>query len=120
MIYLSAPFSTGIQNKERREDIMVSRAREINRVAAEMIAAGQVVYSPVTHAFALQKKLTNLSHKDWMKQCLGILRHAERVVVLALPGWKSSKGVRAEIRQANLLGVPVEIRPPNSQKGTPQ
>jgi hypothetical protein len=65
-----------------------------------------LVFSPLTYSIPLSH-----SHKgweNWRKFDLEMLSRCDRVIVLKLPGWESSRGVAEEIARAKELGLPIE------------
>jgi hypothetical protein len=87
------------------------------KVAMDLIFAGHIVYSPVSHGHALTSwpetlcENCNRIPKDfafWQSNCFSFLQHwAEVLAVLRLRGWEESVGVTAEIAEAQRLGLPV-------------
>lgn len=104
-VYLASPYTphAGESIEER-----VAAARQ---VAARLMAEGCVVFSPVSHSHEIADHLApalRLDHEFWMRQDLAILRYADRLVVLRLPGWLQSRGVLREIACAKDLGIPID------------
>lgn len=108
MLYLASPYTpTGDDPpaiiKERHEAACFHAAR--------LMKQGAIVYSPIAHSHHLadwMPESMRLDHEFWMRQCLGILRHADKLVVLKLKGWDRSAGVTREIQFAQKYGIPVE------------
>lgn len=110
MIYVAAPYSTGIQAGADRDAAMAKRAEEIERIAAQLLELGEPVYSPVTHGRALEKHIRPdlcASHAFWMRHCYQMLDCARELVVIMLPGWSESAGVQQEIKYAERRGIPI-------------
>jgi hypothetical protein len=103
MIYLAVPYSHG--DPEVRE----YRFKMANSVAGFMTAQGELVYSPIshTHAIAIERKLPT-DWEYWEKHNRQMMAICSKLVVLRLDGWKESVGVRAEIKLARELRIPVE------------
>lgn len=102
LTYLASPYS--------HEDPCVREERfdAVCRAAGKMMAAGELVYSPIAHSHpvAVRVKLpTDFAY--WEAYCRETLGRCDEVAVLMLDGWRESKGVRAEIRLAQQLGKPV-------------
>ena len=110
MIYLAAPYSTGIgSDTESAALIMRARADRIDREAAKLMAEGHAVYSPITHGRPLERHLPGdlaADHKFWMAHCKAILAKCDALLVLKLDGWDVSRGVAEEIEHAARLGIP--------------
>lgn len=112
MIYLAAPYSTGLPEDQTPAQAMADRARQIDRAAARLLLAGQPVYSPVSHGKRLEIHLpadAAADHALWMGHCLQMLNHARELWVLQLPGWRESRGVQIEIDRARSLGIPITM-----------
>lgn len=103
--YLAAPYSSP------DPIIREQRVEAANILAAYLMEhLGAVVYSPITHSAGVVAHLlqeTVEDHRFWMRQCLPLLQHARRVIVLTAPGWKESKGVQMELEAARAMGIPV-------------
>jgi hypothetical protein len=63
-------------------------------------------YSPIVHNHPIAV-LGGLPRTwdFWKTFDIDMLRHAEELHVVCLPGWKKSRGVRAEIREAKRLDI---------------
>lgn len=104
-IYIASPYtSDDPEEQDRRE-----------RYAAAFVAAGVVLgiiaYSPVAYSSALRPHAPidmGTTWEYWKKLCLAMLSQAREVHVLKLPGWAESIGVRAEVKEAKRLGIPVK------------
>ena len=106
MIYLGSPYS----HPE-------SAVREIRfdaacKAAAVLMQRGHLVFSPVCYSHQIAKHGLPTDWIFWEKYDRAILRRCEEMWVLMLPGWKSSKGIQAEIKIAKELGMPVEFIDP--------
>lgn len=90
--YLASPYSSfpgGMRNA----------AREAESAAAQLIAAGVPVYSPIAHSHSIAAT-GNLDPEDyeiWMPLNRVMMRAARGLIVLTLYGWATSRGVRMEI-----------------------
>jgi hypothetical protein len=110
VIYLAAPYSTGLSPEVPASEAMAARAARINRAAARLMLAGAPVYSPISHGVSIEPHLPEQAAADhdlWMGHCYQMLRHARELWVLQLPGWRKSRGVQLEIAQARTLMIPV-------------
>jgi hypothetical protein len=100
--YLACPYS--------HPDFAVreQRYRDVTECAARlMVSDDLVVYSPISHSHPIAPFMPVQPHGFWMRQCMPFLSHADELLVLRLPGWDKSRGVKEEIMIANLLGIPV-------------
>lgn len=104
MIYLACPYSHPDSN------VREYRFMKANQMAARLMRAGHIVYSPIshTHPIAVDGGLP-LDWVYWQSVDEFYIRLCERVIVLMLTGWESSKGVQAEIEIARALDKPVEF-----------
>lgn len=105
LVYLASPYSHA--DPSVREE----RYRAAKKKAAELMQAGHVVFCPIAHSHPIAEDLPEefvVNHEFWMTQDLPILRAAERVCVLMLPGWMASLGVRRELEEARKHGIRVE------------
>ena len=78
----------------------------VSRVAAGLTDIDRRVFCPLTYAQALLDH--GFGHKDdqwWYDYDVGWLYHCDELVVLMLPGWADSKGVRIEVKIAEELGI---------------
>lgn len=109
LIYLAAPYaSKEAVIRERRHVI-------VNKVAAELLSRGKIVFSPLTHNVPLGGFLPDeqaSSWPFWKRVDFAVLDKCDALYVLMLPGWTQSVGVTAEINRAGDLGIPVTyLRP---------
>ena len=106
--YLASPYSN--------PDPLVRQQRfeAVCRAAAKLMLVGEVVFSPIAHSHSVET-IGFETIKDgafWKKQDIPMLRHAAKLAVLMLPGWRESPGVAWEIETANYLLIPVEFVEP--------
>lgn len=101
MIYLASPYSH--PDPAVREE----RYRAACRAAATLLLAGQPVYSPIAHSHPLVAYGLPADWSFWQRHDREMLARCDEVLVLMLPGWRESVGVREEVRLACELGKPV-------------
>lgn len=101
MIYLASPYSD--------PDPAVRKARyeAALRVTGEMIQAGDKVFAPVVYSHQLAESGLRGDWEFWRDFDLAFLERCESFYVLALPGWRESRGVRAEAGYARMIGRPL-------------
>jgi len=101
--YLCSPYS------HPEAFVMEQRYQEVCKIAGELMASGDVVFSPIahSHSIAAQSDLPG-SWEFWEQQDRAFLAASSKLVVAMMPGWAESKGVTAEIAIAKELGIPVE------------
>jgi hypothetical protein len=102
MIYLAAPYS------HYDKDIVQSRMEKIYAVLAHYMRKGEHILTPL----AMHEVVTR--HEDipddfnyWGDYCLDVLKRCDRMIVLMLPGWDSSRGVAQEIDFCFKNDIPV-------------
>lgn len=100
--YLASPYSH--PDPAVREE----RFQAVCLVAAHLMSLGQVVFSPIAHShpIALAGELPG-DWEYWKSAAETMIRNAEELKVVMLPGWDESKGVAAEIEMAENLGIPI-------------
>jgi hypothetical protein len=69
---------------------------------------GYVVFSPIAHSHGISRFVKNHDHDFWMDQDLPFLNHADKMIVLTLPGWEESRGIKQEIEWAKAKNIPIE------------
>lgn len=103
MLYICSPFT-------HEDDTVQKRRFEIAaRASARLMAAGIPVIPPLSLTLAAVEQGLVLSHAGFLKLDLQILRRCDEMVLLALPGWQQSVGVKQEIFEALKLKIPVTI-----------
>ncbi|HUT91921.1 MAG TPA: DUF1937 family protein [Thermoguttaceae bacterium] len=101
MIYLSSPYT------HPDPAICEQRFRAVCQVAAEMLRAGKLVFSPIAHSHPIEHGGAPSTWEFWKALDLEMVTKSDEVVVLKLPGWDRSQGVQAEVAWARALGKPV-------------
>lgn len=107
-VYVASPYS------DPDPKVREARFKAVCRVTADLMLKGDAVFSPIAHSHSVET-LGMQFGKDgsfWKKQDIPILRHASKLVVLMLPGWKESKGLAWEIETAESLFIPIEFISP--------
>lgn len=81
-------------------------------MAGDLLASGLLVYSPIahTHPIALAKELPK-GWEFWKRYDECFIDRCDGVIVGAMDGWDTSKGVTAEIEMARGKGKPVWYLP---------
>ncbi|MDR1493063.1 MAG: DUF1937 family protein [Planctomycetaceae bacterium] len=104
MFYLACPYT------HSDATIQKYRYRQSCRAASRLMQQGIGVFSPLANSIpAIEFGGLELEHDGFMNLDLPILRRCDEVVVLALPDWKASVGVRREMLEAFLHRKPVVI-----------
>jgi hypothetical protein len=103
LTYIAAPYS--------HEDVAVqeSRFQLVTKLAAQLVAEGRMVFSPITHSHPIAQ-VGNLpgDYDYWGRWNKRMLLSCDRLLVLMIPGWHNSKGVLAEIEIMQTAGKPVD------------
>ena len=88
--------------------VRCQRFTEVNRFAVRLVAAGLVIYSPITHShpLALAGELP-LDWAFWQRYDREFIAMSRMVIVLKQDGWEKSVGVRAELALARRLNMPI-------------
>lgn len=94
--------------------------REAASLAARLLGAGYVVYSPVTHThpIAVHGGLDPLAHELWLPFDEAMMRVCDALLVAMLPGWNESCGIRQEIDWFDKAGKPIYLLKPDSLRLT--
>jgi hypothetical protein len=103
MIYLASPYS------HPDPAVREQRFRAACRAVAELLLAGEHVFSPIVHSHPLVDYALPLTWAFWAGIDRAFLERSDELVVLMLDGWAHSVGVREELRIARELGKPVRF-----------
>lgn len=103
IVYLAVPYS------DRDREVRVQRFEAVNKAAAKLMKDGEFVFSPIshTHPIAEAGDLPK-GWEFWQNYDRSFLDVAKKVIVLKIPGWDKSVGVKGEIDIAAELDIPVE------------
>ena len=108
MIYLASPYTH--PNPEIREQ----RFEAVCRVAAELMRRREIIFSPIAHSHSIAAFGLPTHWEFWEMVDREHLKRCDELAVLMLEGWKTSRGVQAEIRIAAELGKPVRYLEPET------
>lgn len=104
MIYIASPYSSV------SEDVEAQRYFAVKRFAALQMTKGDIVFSPIVYGYQFHKD--GLSAGDaayWWQFNKEMLSISTKMIVLKLPGWDTSVGVKMEIKYAQENNIPVEF-----------
>jgi hypothetical protein len=108
IIYLGSPYS------HDSIEVVNLRHKQICTIAANMMLAGKVVFSPIAHTHEMAR-LNNLDAEwsdFWKRQCLAMVEACDEFGVVKLDGWTISNGLIAEAEYAKHIMKPIyEIDP---------
>src|SRR6516164_827917 len=103
MYYLASPYSVGkngaygeADTGKASKNLKTRRYKLACKKAAELMAEGEVVFSPIAHSHSIEIEGMNgqIQTGDfWLEQDLHILAKCERLLVYRLPGWDHSRGI---------------------------
>ena len=100
MIYLVSPYS------HEDESIRLERYEDASHVTAELMARGQLVFSPIAYSHPLATRCDlPLGWDYWQKFDKAMLAACDSLWVLCLDGWMESVGVQAEIELARAANM---------------
>lgn len=101
MIYLASPYS------DPDPGVREARFRAACAEAARLMAAGELVYSPIAHSHCIAAHGLPGDWTFWQEHSLAMLRRCDELAVLALDGWQESVGVARELEAALAMRLPV-------------
>jgi len=103
LIYLASPYT------DSDPAVMEKRFQVVNKVAAELMKQGYLIFSPIshTHPIAVAGGLPR-GWEFWARYDRCILRACIGLMVLKQSGWEESKGVRAELKLAAEMKLSIE------------
>ena len=107
LTYLAAPY------RHPEKSVRDARLEAVSRVASELTDIDRRVFCPLTYAASLLENGFNRRDDEWWYGYdLGWLAHCAELVVLTLPGWKESEGVRLEMETAESWRIPISYLDP--------
>ena len=109
IIYFASPYS------HPDPDVINERFQKACHAVADMTSKGYVVISPIIYGHTLiQYREMPGDYGFWKNFCQSFLLKCSEMVVFKLPGWEESKGIQAEIEQAEQIGMKITyIEPKN-------
>ncbi|HBT76702.1 MAG TPA: DUF1937 domain-containing protein [Planctomycetaceae bacterium] len=105
ILYVACPYSH--IDPEVRE----YRFRTACRASALLMKAGIVVFSPLSHSVPIAEYVGEVEsdHEFWLGQDIPILQRCEELLIIGMPGWTESLGVRKEMFEALALQKPITL-----------
>ena len=106
LVYLASPYS--------HEDAHVRawRFHWAAEYAAKLMRDGWMVFSPIAHTHPIAEFGLPKGWVFWEKFDRLFLDACSGLVVLKLPGWEKSTGIKAEIEYMTDTGKPIEYHEP--------
>jgi hypothetical protein len=105
--YLASPFSSP------EPEVKIARYQAAMDATAWLLSRRIWTYSPIVHCYQLA--LDHVLPDDfefWHDYNFATLAHCDSLLVLAIDGWKDSKGVQGEIAEAERLDLPIKLLTP--------
>lgn len=113
-IYLASPYFN--PDPAVRE----ARVAKTSALAAKLMEAGYIVFSPITQGHAIAEHLSAdlaHSHDFWMRQSLRMLSICDWLIINPLEGWEESKGIAEEMKFARLTKIPTYVWAEHTEGG---
>lgn len=104
LAYLASPYS------HADEAVREQRFRIVCKVAAALMQAGEVVFSPIAHSHPIAEAKPGpwaVDHDFWLRQDAPYLYACTKLYVLMLDGWERSRGVAHEVDVARSRGIDI-------------
>ena len=104
--YLSIPYS--------HFDALIRKHRfEIaNKIAADLMKKGRIIFSPISHCHPLTDYGLPGSWDYWKNYNREFLKICKKLIVVRLEGWEESVGVTEELKIAEEEGLVIEYIDP--------
>lgn len=112
-VYLAIPYSSW--DAEKSFDVA-------NKVAADLMAKGDIVFSPISHSHPIQAQMDESyhTHEHWMKQDLPFVDWCDKLVIVYILHHdgqyvrggsllEGSIGCKTELMRATLQGKEIEF-----------
>ena len=103
MIYLASPYTSDDPAIEKE------RFEQAAEAAAALLSAGHLVFSPIAHGHPIAQHGRFPGNWDaWEAMAIWHIKRCSKLVVLKIPGWSQSTGIKAEVQIAAKYKKPVE------------
>jgi len=101
--YLGTPYS------DKDDYLQDFRAKIVDIIATELTNQGRAIYSPISSWHHIVCKYTMpKTFGFWERMNLSFLKQCKKLLVVTLPGWETSVGLKGEIEFAEEHGIEVE------------
>jgi hypothetical protein len=112
LIYIATAYS------HKLAPVMTSRYWKVTEFAAAGIKEGFVLYSPITHCHPMARKFKMpKDHQFWLDFNHRMIDNCTEMVVLCLPGWEESKGIKDEMDYCEISGKDYFMFKPENDLG---
>lgn len=104
MIYLASPYS------HPDPAVVQDRVEAAEACTVSLMRRGFIVFSPIIncHGIAIKYGLPT-DHEFWLRYDFSMLRLAEEMYILAIDGWRESRGVKEEIAFAKSAHIQISL-----------
>ena len=110
LIYLCSPFT------HKDPEVMRNREEVVTAIAAGLTERyGYAMFLPITQSAPMERINPNLKgdFESWKSIDLFMVREkCDELWVVLMDGWRESVGVAAEIREADVNGIPIRFYDP--------
>jgi hypothetical protein len=120
-IYLASPYSAKIKMGPKefhgRPDklVMEQRYLDVLKATADLMKEGQFIYSPIVHCHELARLHTlPTDYAFWNGYNHCMIEQADQFMILDIPGWLESVGVKGEYDFAYTKGKPIYLLDPKT------
>lgn len=104
LVYLASPYT------HADADVRKRRYEAACREAARLMLAGHTVFCPVAHSHPIAEQMPDGNAVDgelWKRQDAPYLQFCSAMVVVKMPGWEQSSGIKHEIERAIAREIPI-------------
>lgn len=106
LYYLASP------RAHKNPEIVQQRVVQAQEYTYYALLMGQHVFSPIAHSWQISDAGCMNTWNDWEPFDIDMLSRCDSLLVLRLPGWDESVGVRAEIEYATSVGMSIHYVDP--------
>lgn len=114
VIYLACPYT------DPDPAVRLARFETATAVAADLIRAGRIVYSPITMTHPIDVVLAGTSNTlgsdYWVAFDEAFMEVCSEMIVIQLPGWERSNGIRREIAFFSSHNKPIRYMDPSNSR----
>jgi hypothetical protein len=105
IVYLACPYS------HQRIEVRLARFEASAHAAAELIHRGMFVYSPITMThpidLVMAEEGATMGSDYWCDFDEAFMDVCSEMIILTIPGWDESSGIRREIKFFENAGKPI-------------
>lgn len=103
LIYICSPFN------HEDQKVVEQRVQEVKDFMVALLEEGFTAISPIVIQYSFLEEYGLPTTWDfWKNFCTTLMNKADKAIVLCIPGWDISEGVKAEIAYFEQLGIPIE------------